>query len=109
MNCWRLTSLSTFSLTISDIALLHKSTGLMLVDTDIFSYIIWIGDGGGGIETKSMKALIIGGFVIFTFLALACFSSSSTNRLNCSLTETLFLEASIKMSVALACNSSSSP
>ena len=79
----------------------------MLVNTGIFSYIIWVGDGGGGVETKSM-ASTVGGSVSFTFLALACLVSSSTNRLNCSSTETLFLAASIKMSVALACNSSSS-
>ena len=75
----------------------------MLVDTSIFSCIIWVGDGGGGVETKSMDSTI-GGFIIFTFLALYFIVSSSTNHLNCSSIETLFLAASIKMSVALACN-----
>ena len=106
INCCRSTSLSILSLSVSDIALLHKLAGLMLVDTGIFSCIIWVGDGGGGVETKSI-ASTVGGLVIFTFLDLACLASSSKNRLNCSSTKTLFLAASIKMSVALACNSSS--
>ena len=71
------------------------------------SCIIWVGDGGGGVEAKSMVSTA-GGFVSFTFLALACLVSSSTKHLNYSSIETLFLEASIKMSVSLACNSSSS-
>ena len=99
MNCWRSTSLSTFSLSVSDIALLHKLVGLMSVDTGMSSCIIWVGDGGGGVEAKSMVSTA-GGFVCFTFLALACFVSSSTNRLNCSSTETLFLAASIKKLVS---------
>ena len=79
----------------------------MLVDTGIFSCIIWIGYGGGGVETKSMDSTV-GGFVSFTFLDLAFLVSSLTNHLNCSSTETLFLATSIKMLVSLACNSSSS-
>ena len=45
INCWRLISLSTLSLSVFDIALLHKSAGLMLVDTGMSPYIIWVGDG----------------------------------------------------------------
>ena len=107
INCWRSTYFSTLSLSVSEIALLHKSAGLMLVKIGIFSCIIGVGDGGGGIETKSM-ASTIGGLVIFTFLDLAFLASSSTKRLNYSSTETLFLAASINMSIALACKSSSS-
>ena len=107
MNCWRSTSLSTFSLSVFDIALLYKSVGLMFVDSGISSCIIWVGDRGGGVETKSI-ASNSRSFVIFIFLSLSFFSSSSTKPLNCSLTETLFLAASIKILVALACNSSSS-
>ena len=83
INCWRSTSLSTLSLSVSDIALLHKLAGLMVVNTGIFSCIIWVGEGGGGVETKSMY-LTIGGFVSFTFIALAFLISSLTNHLNCS-------------------------
>ena len=83
MNCWRSTSLSIISLSVSDIALLHKLTRLMLVNTGMFSCIIWVGEGGGGVETKSMY-LTIGGFVSFTFIALAFLISSLTNHLNCS-------------------------
>ena len=106
INCYRSKYLSTLSLSVSDITLLHKLEGLMLVDTRISFCIIWVGDGGGGFEAKSMVSTAEG-LVSFTFLSLACLVSSLINRLRSSSLEILFLVASIKMLVSLACNSSS--
>ena len=84
------------------------STVLMVVGYGISSCVIWVGDGGGGVEDKSTIFLLTEGFVVFTFLALSYLFSSSTNRLNCSSTGILFLAASIKILVAWAWSSSSS-
>ena len=66
MNCWRSTYLSTLSLSVYNIALFHKSARLMLVDTSMSSCIIWVADGGGRVEAKSMVSTA-GGLISFTF------------------------------------------
>ena len=72
------------------------SKGLAVVASSTSSCIILVGEGGGGVETRSIDSTL-GGFVFFTFFSLAFFSSSSTKHLNYSSIDTLFLEASSKM------------
>ena len=70
------------------------STGIMVGICGLSSYVIWVGDGGGGVETKSTMFSPIEVVVIFTFFSQPCFAPALTNRLNCVLTDTLFVVAS---------------
>ena len=45
-------SWSNLSFKVFGIAFLHMSTGLMVGSCGIYSCVIWVGDGGGGVDTK---------------------------------------------------------
>ena len=66
MNDYRSLSLSTFSFTTSDIALLHKLSGLIESGFGIFSSFI-VEDGGGGVGTRSMTFSGVDVWVILAF------------------------------------------
>ena len=74
----------------------------------VSSWVIWVGDGGGGVETKSTRFSSNEVVAVFTFFGLPCFAPVSTNRLNCGSTKTLFVVASSIMSTMVANSSSSS-
>ena len=67
-----------------------------------------MGDGSGGVETKSTIFSSTTGFVVFTFFGLPCFTHASTNQLNCVSIDIFFAAASSMMSTAVANNYSSS-
>ena len=71
------------------------------------SSVILVGEGHGDSGIKSI-GLIPEGIETLTFLGLPCFAPDSMNCLNCFLTDTLFIEASSKMSATVATNSSDS-
>ena len=84
------------------------STGLMEGSFGIYSCVIWVRDGGGGVDTRSTIFSAIEVFVIFGFFDRPCRAPTSTNFLNCVSTKTLFSMASSIMSTAVANSSSSS-
>ena len=108
MNAWKSPSWSNRSFSVSGIAFLQMSTGLMVGSCGVSSCVIWVGDGGGGVETKSIIFSSTTGFVVFTYFGLPCFAPASTNRLNYVSTDILFVAASFMMSIAVANSSSSS-
>ena len=65
MNACKSLSLSNFAFTAFDIALLHKSRGLTDYGAGTFSLVIFIGDGGGGVDTRS--TMFSGIVVVFAF------------------------------------------
>ena len=71
------------------------------------SGVILVREGHGYSGVKSM-GFIMGWVAIITFLVLPYFTPASINCLNCVSIDTLFSEASSKMSTAVASNSSSS-
>ena len=71
------------------------------------SYVIWAGDGGGDVETKSTMFSSIEVVVLFTFFDRPYFAPASTNRLNCVSTDTLFDVASSMISTVVTSSSSS--
>ena len=84
------------------------STGLMVVGCGISSCVIWVGDGNGGVETKSTIFSLNEGFVFFTFFGLPCFAPMSMNHLNCVSTNILFVATCSMMLRAVANSSFSS-
>ena len=84
------------------------SIGMMVVGCGISYCVIWVGDGSGGIKTKSTISSSTEGFVVFTFFGLPCFAPELTNCLNYVLNDILFAAASSMMSIAVANNYSSS-
>ena len=82
------------------------STGLMKGRCGIYSCVIWVKDGGGGVDTKATMFSAVEVFVLFVFFGRPCYAHVSTNILNYVSTETLFAMASSMMLVAIA-NSSS--
>ena len=80
----------------------------MVVGYGISSCVIWVGDGSGGVKTKSTISSSAEGFVVFTFFVLPCFAPESTNRLNFVQNDILFVVACSMMSIAVANSSSSS-
>ena len=67
MYAWKSLSWSNLSFRVSGIAFLHMSNGLMEGSCGIFSCVIWVGEGGGGVDTKSTIFLVVEVFVLFTF------------------------------------------
>ena len=67
MYTWKSLSWSNLSFKVSSIAFLHMSTRIIVGSYGISSCVIWVGDGGGGVETKSTTFLFIEVFVLFTF------------------------------------------
>ena len=63
---------------------------------------ILVGDGGGGVDTKSIMFSAIEVFVHFTFFGRPCCDPASTNHLNCISTKTLFATVSYMMSMDVA-------
>ena len=53
MNACKSLSLSNFAFTSFDITLLHKSRGLTDCGAGTYSLVIFIDDGGGGIDKRS--------------------------------------------------------
>ena len=96
------------SFNVSSIAFLQMSIGIMVGICGLSSYVIWVGDGVGGVETKSTMFSPIEVVVLFTFFGRTCFAPTSTNHLNCVSTNTLFVVASYMISTELASISSSS-
>ena len=80
------------------------STSLMVGICWVYSCVIWVGDGGGGVETRSTMFSSTEVVVVFTFFGLPCFAPVSMNHLNCVSTENLFVVASSMMSIAVANN-----
>ena len=78
-----------------------------MVGYGISSYVIWVGDGSGGVENKSTIFSSTEGFVVFTFFGLPCFAPQSMNRLNCVSTGIFVVVAYSMMSKVVANNSSS--
>ena len=108
MNAWKSLSWSNHSFNFLGIAFLQISIILMVDIYGIYSYVIWVGDGSGGVETKSTIFSSTTGFVVFTFFDLPYFSPASTNRLNYVSTNILFAAASSMMSTTIANSSASS-
>ena len=80
MNAYKYLSLSNFAFTASVIRLLHKSRGLTDCGAGTCSSVIFIGDGGGGIDTRSM--MFLGVVVILTFFSQPACAPTSTNHWN---------------------------
>ena len=74
----------------------------------VSSCVIWVGDGGGGVETKSTMFSDVEVFALFTFSGRPCCAPASTNHLNCVSINTLFAVASYMISTEVASSSSSS-
>ena len=108
MDAWKSPSWSNLSFRVSGIAFLQMSTGLIVGICVVSSYVIWVGDGGGDIDTRSTMFSLTEGVVVFTFFDLPCFAPDSTKHLNCVSTGTFFTTASSMMSTAIATSSSSS-
>ena len=53
MNAYKYLSLSNVSLIDSDITFLHKSSGLIECCSGTYSSVNFVGDGGGGVDTRS--------------------------------------------------------
>ena len=70
--------------------------------------VILVGDGGGGVDTRSTTFSAIEVFVLFALFGRPCCAPASTNIWNCVSTGTLFVAASSIMSHAVATSSSSS-
>ena len=84
------------------------STRLMVGICVVSSCVIWVGDGGGGVDTRSTIFSLTEGVVVFTFFGLPCFDPVSMKRMNCISNGTLFATKSSMMSIAIATSSSSS-
>ena len=82
MYAWRSLSLSNFSFTASDIALLHKLSGLIKCYSGICSPVTFVGDGGGGIDTRSTTFSGIDVWVILAFFGRLGSAPASTNIWN---------------------------
>ena len=108
MYTWRSLSQLNFSFKVSDIAFLHMSSGLMEGGSGISSCVILVGDGGGGVDTRSTTFSAVEVFVLFAFFGRPCCAPASTNLCNCVSNGTLFAVASSIMSHAVAASSSSS-
>ena len=67
MNAWKLRSWLNLSFRVFGIAFLQMLTGLMVGTCGLYSCVIWVGYGGGGVETKSTMFSAIEEFVLFTF------------------------------------------
>ena len=85
------------------------SIGLMEGGSGIHSCVILVGDGGGGVDTRSTTFSAVEVFVLFAFFGRHCCAPASTNILNWASTGTLFVAVSSIMSHAVATSSSSYP
>ena len=84
------------------------STRLVEGSSGIASCVIWVRDGGGGVDTKSTTFSVVEVFVLLTFFGRPCCAPASTNFWNYASTKILFVAASSMMLTAVAANSSSS-
>ena len=108
MNSWKSPSWSNLSFRVFGIAFLQMLTSLMVSICVVSSCIIWVGDGGGGVDTRSTMFSSTEGVVVFTFFGIPCFAPDSMKRLNCVLNRTLFTTMSSMMSMMIVDDSSSS-
>ena len=108
MYAWKSPSWSNLSFRVFGIAFLQMSTGIMVGTCGLSSCVIWVGDGGGDVETKSTMFSDVEVFALFTFSGRPCCAPASTNRLNYVSTETLFATMSSMMSTTIDTSSSSS-
>ena len=53
MYAWKYISWSNLSFKVFGIAFFHMSIKLIEGSSGIASYMIWVGDGGGGVDTRS--------------------------------------------------------
>ena len=67
MNACRSLSLSNFSFTASDITLFHKLSGLIESCSSANSSVTFVGDGGGGVDTRSTTFSSVDVCVILDF------------------------------------------
>ena len=81
--------MSNFSFTASNIALLHKSSGLIDCYSGICSSVTFVEDGGGGVDTRSTKFLGVDMWVILSFFGRPGSAPTSTNIWNWVSTGTL--------------------
>ena len=95
-------SLSNFAFTFSDITVLHRSRGMTDYGAGTCSSVIFIGDGGGGIDTRSTT--FSGVIMVFAFFSQPACAPASTNHWNWVSINTLFVAASSMMSRAMAAN-----
>ena len=65
MNAYKSLSLSNFAFTSSDITLLHKLRGLTDCSAGTCSSVIFVGDGDGGVDTRS--TMVLGIFIVLAF------------------------------------------
>ena len=79
MNAYRSLSMSNFSFTASDIILLHKSSGLIESCFGANSSVTFVGDGGGGVDTKYIIFSSVDVCVILDFFGRPCNAPASTN------------------------------
>ena len=67
MYAWKSLSRSNLSFRVFGITFLHMSIGLMEGGSGIVSWVILVGDGGGGVDTRSTTFSNIEVFVLLTF------------------------------------------
>ena len=67
MSAWKYLSWLNISFRVFGIEFLHMSTGLMEGSFGIYSCVIWVRDGGGGVDTRSTIFLAVKVFVLFGF------------------------------------------
>ena len=82
MNVYKSLSLSNFSLIASDIAFLHKSSGLIECCSGTCSLVTFIGDGGEAVDTRSTTFSGIVVWVILAFFGPPGSAPASTNLWN---------------------------
>ena len=108
MNACRSLSLLNFVFTAFDIALLHKSSGLTKCFSGTCSSITFVGDGGGGVDTRSTTFSGVVVWVVLAFFGRPGSAPALTNIWNQVSTGTLFAAPSFIMSMVVAPSSSSS-
>ena len=75
-------SLSNFSFIASEIALLHKLSGIIECCSGTFSSVTFVEDGGGGVDTRSTMFSGVDMWVILAFFGLPGSALALTNIWN---------------------------
>ena len=108
MYAWKSISWLNLSFKVFGLAFLHMSTRIMEGSFGISSCVIWVGDGGGGVDTRSTIFLVVEVFVVFDFFDQPCHAPALKFFWNYVSNETLFATTYSIMSTAIANSSSSS-
>ena len=82
MNSCKSMSLLNFSLTASNIEFLHKSSGLIECCSGACSLVTFVGDGGGGIDTRSTTFSGVVVWVVLSFFGRPGSSPTLENHWN---------------------------